>query len=372
MYFKQTNKESLSIAIGQLQVKETEGLFVLLGEKEAPDLFLFQEELQTFNVEFVGGLFPSLIVGNKKYEEGMIVLKIPLSGQPVLVENLSRDEPRWPEIKTFSDDDNISLMVLLDGLSGNVSKFLFELFYLYGNSFNYFGGGAGSLSLIQKPCLFSNKGVFEDAALICPINLKSTLGVKHGWEQVYGPIIATKTNKNIIQELNWEPAFNVYKKVVEDFSDQKLNDENFFDIAKGYPFGLQRLNSEVVVRDPIAVIEDGALICVGEVPENSVLMVLCGEKEKLIAAANLAVQECSTVQGTLKKAMVFDCISRVLFLEEDFEKEITAIQNQVSVSNVESDVIIEGALTLGEISSHGQGTLEFFNKTIVVSLLYEG
>jgi len=40
------------------------------------------------------------------------------------------------------------------------------------------------------------------------------------------------------------------------------------------------------------------------------------------------------------------------------------------IQNAHSALVPEGILSLGEISSYGDGYIEFFNKTIVVGVLY--
>jgi len=67
-----------------------------------------------------------------------------------------------------------------------------------------------------------------------------------------------------------------------------------------------------------------------------------------------------------KKAIIIDCISRMLFLDKDFDKELSIITSTLKTRY--PDISIGGALTIGEISSYGEGFLEFYNKTIVVGL----
>jgi hypothetical protein len=73
--------------------------------------------------------------------------------------------------------------------------------------------------------------------------------------------------------------------------------------------------------------------------------------------AKEAFQGTSTDQTTL----FMDCISRVLFLEEEFHQELHAVYKEGSP--------LLGALTLGEIANSGREYLEFYNKTAVVAVL---
>ena len=267
-----------------------------------------------------------------------------------------------------TENADISFLTIVDGLTSDITSYLQQLYHHYGNSVNFIGAGAGSISLIQQPCVFTNEGIFQDAAVLFPINLKISLGVKHGWVKLAGPIVATRTENNIIHELNWKNAFDVYKEVVEKDAQIKFNDENFFDIAKGYPIGKIREIGEDVCRVPLSLTKDGSLVCLGRVPENTVLYIMKGNSETLVRSAETAVKNSvDQLDKKIEHTLVVDCISRALFLEEELSKELAVISNSTPSTLEES--IPQGVLSLGEISSGENGFLEFYNKTLVIGAL---
>jgi hypothetical protein len=151
---------------------------------------------------------------------------------------------------------------------------------------------------------------------------------------------------------------------VEHAAGRRFTDENFFELAKCYPFGINRLGGEKIVRDPIKLREDGALVCVGEVPAESFVDILTGDVPSLTNAARkaLALSEDAYRGPADQKIVLFmDCISRVLFLGEEFEQEIEAVYQE--------NVPLIGALTLGEIANSRRDYLAFYNKTAVVGCL---
>ncbi|MEW5921890.1 MAG: FIST C-terminal domain-containing protein [Bacillota bacterium] len=372
MYISNTATQNLLDVILKMKVTDDEVLFIMLGEKDNLHLPLFISELNELNISFFGGIFPGIIYDEQKYEEGAIVTKFPVLGKPLLVKGLDSgniDLPDMTEILKILNK-KYAAMILVDGLTGNISRFLTLLYSKLANSVNYFGGGAGSLTLKQKPCIFTSAGLFQDAAVIVFLQLECQLGVRHGWERIMGPIVATETDRNTIIELNWNKAFDVYREIVERDSGKKITANNFFDIAKGYPFGMLKQYAECVVRDPITVGSNGELICVGEIPENSVLDILKGEATSLIDAAGQAAGACKTASGKkVTHSFIVDCISRVLFLENNFYRELHEIKTKFK--GIDQYSVPMGMLTLGEISSYGEGFLEFFNKTIVTGILYE-
>ncbi|MFK7954189.1 MAG: FIST signal transduction protein [Ekhidna sp.] len=313
------------------------------------------------NIIIAGGLFPMILYNESSLEKGAILKVIKAKARPFLIKDMSSkfiDE--LPEM----NENQKSSLVLLDGLSPDIPNFLHTLYDKYWSNISYVGGGAGSLTLEQKPCIFTNDGFYENAGLILLSEWSTQLGVKHGWEKIAGPFVANKTNGNKIIELNWRPAFDVYKEIVEKHTESRFASSDFFDISKGFPFGIYREGQEDIVRDPIAVEEDGTLVCVGKVEENTSLNILKGSNEELIKnaslAANLAAHE------NPKDTFVANCISRVLYLEEDFSKELKAIKSGLNMD----EASLEGILSIGEVSSDVNGYLEFFNKTTVVSSFY--
>ena len=259
-----------------------------------------------------------------------------------------------------------TMLVLVDGLSTRISDLINEMFTIYGLDFNYIGGGAGSLSFQQKPCLFTNEGLIQDSAVLAMLTSDSGVGVGHGWTDVAGPFHVTQSRRNVIQTLDWKPAFEVYKEVVESHGGGHFTDDNFFDLAKSYPFGIIKLGSEKIVRDPMQKGPDGSLVCVGEVPERSFVHILTGDVESLVGAAGTALKlgtDSLHNDSETRTLILMDCISRVMFLGEQFSRELEAVCPD------QSQLI--GALTLGEIANSGQDYLEFYNKTSVVGVLVD-
>ena len=372
MYIPTSDPNEMVSAINRLDVQPDEVVIILMGEKNKPNLDQLISSLNEQEIEFIGGVFPAVIYGEQNYEEGAVVTSWPVRGKPFLIRDLNTDQIELPDFGQIEDYQNekCTAMILVDGLTSNIATFLAQMFNRFGDSVSYLGGGAGSLSLQQAPCIFTPAGVFQDAAVVTFVPLEISLGVRHGWQKVVGPLVATKTDKNVIVELDWRNAFEVYQEVIEADSGATLNKEDFFSLAKGYPFGIYKEGSEDIVRDPIAATEAGELICVGEVPENATLNILKGDEAALIRAAGQAADHSQRLAGRRPRhSLVIDCISRVLFLEKAFGKELAMVKEGLTLSGVATAP--QGALTLGEISSDGQGFLEFYNKTIVVGMLYE-
>jgi hypothetical protein len=314
----------------------------------------------------LGGVFPQLMHNAQRFEQGTIVAGLSCAATVTTVAGLSDPQLDMDAILATcaapAGDDSGTLLVFVDGLARRIGGLMDALFNHFGLAINYIGGGAGSLSFKPSPCVLSNDGMLVDAAVFAMTDVVSGIGVAHGWESIKGPFKVTESDRNTIISLDWRPAFEVYREVVELHSGQSFGDHNFFDLAKAYPFGIARLDSEMVVRDPL-ILDGTALVCVGEVPVDSYVHILHGNAGMLVAAAGAAGRLGSTAYaGTRgRESLLFiDCISRSLFLGDGFSAELDAVKTGQALI---------GALTLGEIANSGGDFLEFLNKTAVVGYL---
>ena len=316
----------------------------------------------------IGGVFPNLIHRAQKLQRGTIVWGV---GRPMEVALLRRLSDERVDIEAALDEslgdpsDTAALqVVLVDGFASRIGAFLSALHDFTGPAVDSIGGGAGSLDMVQRPCIMTNAGLLADVAVVARLQTLAGVGVAHGWSAIDGPFRVTESEHTVVKTLDWRPAFDAYREVVEAHSGRTFDDHNFFNISKAYPFGLSRLDAERIVRDPLRQGENGALVCVGEVSEGEHVDILHGDRETLMNAAQLARRQADASLAASPGLRLFmDCISRVLFLEDDFEKEL----GRVAVDALP----VIGACTFGEIANARGEFLEFYNKTSVVATLAE-
>jgi hypothetical protein len=333
--------------------------------------------LKKAGVPVFGGIFPALIYGSERMDQGSIVVGLSQKTRVAVIPDLSDNNLDYVKLIDHYCPETGSvktMFVFVDGFAKRIDAFIGSLFTVFGLENNYIGGGAGSLSLTQKPCLFTPGGLIRDGAVLALLDLHSGVGVSHGWESIRGPFKVTESDRNRIISLNWKPAFDLYKEVVEEHTRQRFDENNFFEISKAFPFGIAKIGAEGIVRDPLLVEADHSLVCVGEVPEGSFIDILKGDEHSLIkAAASALLKSKEAFQDRLghgknresNLTIFIDCISRVLFLGERFNEELNSVY-QAS----ETQTLI-GACTIGEIANSGSDYLEFYNKTSVVAQLEE-
>lgn len=325
--------------------------------------------LQKSTQPLLGIIVPSIIYNTHKYDTGTLFIRISDLMDIHIIRDISQknydmlDEDMESQINDFSDEIK-TMFVYIDGLAKNIGACVNVLFDNYGLDINYIGGGSGSLSFEQKPSLFTNQGLLMDAFVYAYSKCHSLVGVNHGWQSISGPYQVTKSEGTVIHEIDYKPAFEVYKEVVDKHSSEPITEDNFFDIAKSFPFGINTVTNEKIVRDPI-VLEGTSLVCVGSVTQDSYVDILYGEDEALVdAARNAAAISEKGLHFNHDFTLFIDCISRVLFLEDSFKDEINAVYKD--------GIPLVGALTFGEIANNGRDYLAFYNKTSVVGYIGHG
>ncbi len=332
--------------------------------KELIDPILLQRD-----IHIIGGIFPSIIYNNEKYDIGTLFIRLNDTMDIHIINDISQkdyeslDKDMEEQLEGF-DEMTKTMFVFIDGLAKNINLCVSVLFDNYGLDVNYIGGGAGSLSFEQKPLLFTNQGLLKDAFVYGYSRCHSSIGVCHGWKSISGPYQVTKSKGNIIQEIDYEPAFNVYKHALNTYASVDITEENFFEIAKSFPFGLNTITDEKIVRDPI-VLNGTEMVCVGDIEEGTYIDMLYGNRDDLVKAAKDAADiSYKHIDFENKFTLFIDCISRVLILEEDFKNEIEAVYRE--------GIPLVGALTFGEIANNGRDYLAFYNKTSVVGQIGHG
>ncbi len=362
--------QGLKVAIESAMEQGAKSLFILSCDANEIPVEQLNDYFQHLDIPVFGGLFPQIISGTDNLERGHIVCGLS-QALPLGTISLANGSPaRWRETLESQCPwlaNSKSVITLIDGLSQHIDPF-FELLYDHiGPDKPVVGGGAGSLTLKQKPCLITNQGILTDAALVIGLPLGADIGIAHGWHQMAGPFLVTKSEGNTIHTLNYEPAFKVYRESIESGSDKRFADAEFFTVAKSFPFGLENLDQEILIRDPITE-ENGSLVCVGSIPEHAMVYIMQGDEETLLNAAQEVTKSFSSdpASGIGASTLIFDCISRGLYLGDQFKKELENI-----CSTLPKDALLIGALTLGEIASSPWGPIQFLNKTIVLSALQE-
>lgn len=342
-----------------------DGVCLLVGSEAEASRTAVASVLDGLSVPAFGAVFPEVIHRGEKTADGVVVIGFETAPAITTVDGL--DDPSASLREQFDPEllaeGYGSAFVFVDAHATRIGEFLGCLFDTYGVELSFVGGGAGTLEDEDGPTLFTGEGSANGDALVAMLDVDGDVGVRHGWREVGGPFRVTEATGNEVVSLDGDPAFEVYRDAIQADGGDRVTPDEFFETATAYPFGIRRLDSEDIVRDPYEVRDDGTIACFGPIPDGEFLHVLHGDASSLPDAARAAHRDAVGEDPQSGTLAFFDCISRVQYLEDGFARELGAVGDEAEPSF--------GALTIGEIANGGDGHLEYYNKTAVVASLTE-
>jgi len=211
--------------------------------------------------------------------------------------------------------------------------------------------------------------LLEDAAVLVPVRAGSRLGMRHGWDRVAGPLVATTTDGNVLYRLNWEPAADVYRR----FLNAHGVSGDLTEIGARFPLGMLKQGEEDLIRTPIALGDGGSIVCGGPVPEHAVLHVLSGVARDLVGATTAAYAAAQPAgAGGEPEWFVAEGAHReaVLGPNSGVEIEVDTDASAADRSGAHRPEA-QGVMTIGQIATTRNGTVEWLNGSTVAGAFRE-
>ena len=326
--------------------------------------------LERVGLPLFGGCFPGILYQDRVYDRGSLLVGLPAKPEIQLIADLESRHQDFDSLIQAAESSYMepgTKILLVDGMSLYVNSLLESVFNAAGLAEGYIGGGASSLDLVPKPSLFTNNGLRGDCAILAHIPLPSGIGIAHGMRSVAGPFKVTSATFNEIRSLDWQPAAQLYKNTILNHPDYDPGILGFLGTDAHYSLGLNRMDAERVILEPVREGEQESLLFMQQVREGEFVNVMHISADSMIASAATALEralENIQGQGSPKTILTFDCVSRRLFLGNRFQEELKAIASEGTVHI--------GALTCGgEIGTSGKDFLDYHNRTCVIGVFPE-
>lgn len=349
------------------------GVLALLAEAERDRVELLQARCREAGVALVGAIFPGLVVDDRFVAKGVWLLRFDempvrvLEETPPAIEAQADTAERLvAKLRPHLDGtDPRTLLLFCDALNPSVATLLDELYLRLGDRVSYSGANAGSETFQPIPCLFDETRCVQGGVLALLLARAGGAALAHGYPVPATMTTATSTVGNRIVQIDWRPAFDVYRELARAQYDTEIDRESFYANAVHFPFGVVRASGVILVRIPVGLEDDGSLFCTGEVPPNSVLALLKAPTVDSARTVEALVAELTPGGTSLEGAdlLLFYCAGRRLHLGIDAAcAEITALRRRSGAAHV------VGALSLGEIGAvEGWEYPLFHNAALVVS-----
>jgi hypothetical protein len=260
------------------------------------------------------------------------------------------------------------VIVLSDGLMVNGSELVRGLNAVFPASVVVSGGLAGDGSLFRNTWVLKDgrpaSHVVSAVALYGDrVNMRH--GSKGGWD-IFGPErVVTRSEGNVLYELDGKPALQLYKEYLGDRA------SGLPATALLFPLALRAAHSDdkQLVRTVLAV-DDAAqsMTFAGDIPQGSLAQLMKANFDRLIQgasdAANLTGEQTGANGPTL--AIAISCVGRRLVLGERTEEETEATLDVLPPGTEQV-----GFYSYGEISPYSSGGCDLHNQTMTLTAISE-
>ncbi len=344
------------------------GCLALVAEGSRDAIPTLQAQFRDCGYPLLGGMFPELVVNGEFQRQGVLLLPFQHFPYYQLFESLPEDDATLDGVMTElageveqrgGYDEESALFMIFDGMVPNIATALEKLYLQLADQVHYFGVNAGSETFQPMPCLFDAERYIGGGLLAMLLPEHPGAFLTHNYRQPEQQILATSTLGNRIANIDWRPAFDVYRELVKEQYGVEITRENFYQYGAHFPFGIVRMDGEPLVRIPVALQDDGSLFCVGEVPPNTMLMLLNGIEPDSPSSIDAVARHIELSSGKL--LLNFYCAGRRMHLGDAAARELKGLHERFPT------LPLMGALSLGEIGSSTSGGYPLFHNATLVA-----
>lgn len=265
-------------------------------------------------------------------------------------------------------EDLRGVLVFCDGLSVNGSALVRGVNAVVGQGVVVTGGMAGDGSRFERTWVIE-RGEAR-AAVVGAVGLYGNRvrighGSRGGWD-VFGPErLVTRSEGNVLYELDGSPALDLYKAYLGERA------SGLPATALLFPLSIREgVNDEKsLVRTVLSVSEpDRSLTFAGDIPEGGHARLMRANFDRLIEGASEAgrlASEIARCEGPTL-ALAISCVGRRLVLGERSEDEVEAAYDALPRRTQ-----MVGFYAYGEISPYDTGTSDLHNQTMTLTRVGE-
>lgn len=349
-------------------------LAFVASEHVVSDELLQSIEKHFPNAEVIGCSTAGEIYDGEVYEDAVTLTAIEFDGTNVVVKTTHLDdhqnsiEAGEMLAGALPKDDLRYAMVISDGLAVNGSDLVSGLSKILPNDVLLTGGLAGDGREFKKTVVWHNGKMQPGLILICGFygeRLRVSHGTMGGWT-MFGPQRKiTKSSSNVLYELDGEPALDLYKRYLGEYTDQLPAS------ALRFPLSLQlEGENEHVVRTILGIDEaQKSLTFAGNMPQGATTRLMKTNMESIIDGAASAAEGAISPIGrvTPKLALLISCVGRRMVLGQRAYEEVESVKQIL-----ESNCPIIGFYSYGEISPLLDSVqCRLHNQTMCITILSE-
>lgn len=265
--------------------------------------------------------------------------------------------------------DLVHVFALCEGLNINGDEFVKGMVTNLPDGANVTGGLAGDGGAFKKTIIVS--GEVSDSNIASAVGfysrkLKVGYASMGGWDPFGPERLVTKSDGNVLYELDGKSALDLYKVYLGEHADSLP--------ATGLLFPLSLRTHECnqgIVRTILSVDEKNKSITfAGNIPEGSYGRLMKANFDRLIDGAVSAASNCVNILPgafTPELAILISCVGRKMILKQRVEEEVEGVRDILG-----NNTVLTGFYSYGEISPLVPGTTcELHNQTMTITAFSE-
>jgi hypothetical protein len=260
------------------------------------------------------------------------------------------------------------VLVFSDGLNVNGSELVRGLLAELPEGVQVTGGLAGDGARFEQTRVICEE--LLDGAVAAVAFYGDALAVGYGslggWD-TFGPVRqVTKSDGNVLFELDGKPALDLYKTYLGEHADGLP--------ATGllFPLNIRRKEGDdALVRTILSVDEDAqSLTFAGDVPEGSLAQLMKANFDRLVEGAEGAARASGARlgDGDAELALLISCVGRKLVLKQRTEEEVEGVAEVLG-----DQAVLTGFYSYGEICPAApNASCDLHNQTMTITTFREG
>ena len=306
-------------------------VFVFAGAGSLVRLPVFENIMSTYpSADIIGCSAAGEIIGSDILDNSVTASAISFDNSIIKTVRIRKGEMRsGREIgetlaSRFDHSGLVHIMIFADGMSVNGAEMVTAMWESLPYGVAVTGGLATGGIDSTKTRVFC-RGDFDGRTIAAAVGfygdrLKVGYGSRSGWSPFGPPMVVTRSEGNVIYELDGRPALDVYKKYLGDMAAGLPASGSLI------PLSLREENadSESTVSAIAVDHEIGAVAFSGAAPEGSVARLMKASPESLVDAAEEAARESVAVFGPPDFALLAGGVGRRAVLKHRTEEEIEA------------------------------------------------
>lgn len=259
------------------------------------------------------------------------------------------------------------LFVLSEGSFVNGSSLIEGLEKNIENAIPISGGMCGDDAKFEKTLASYKENPKEGEVVLIGFygdTLEISFASFGGWTSFGPERIITKSEANILYEIDGQPALDLYKKYLGDKA-KELPQASLLYPLNVTPEG----KKEPVVRTILGIDnEKQSMTLAGDVPENSKVQLMMASVDAIAEGANEAAKRAMENRKSAPQiALLVSCVGRKLVMNQRVEEEIERVQEVVG-----NHTAITGFYSYGEMAPFANNTFcDLHNQTMTLTLISE-